>query len=172
MDLQDIEVTTLRGERRTFGELTGGKVTLVVNVASRCGLAPQYEQLEELQRTFGDDGFTVVGFPSNQFLQELGSSDAIAEYCSATWGVTFPMTEKVKVNGRSAHPLYRELTQTPDAEGKAGRVKWNFEKFLVNPDGRIKRFRPTTLPDAPEIVETIREWTTAAPEASGSSASA
>ncbi|WP_223626184.1 glutathione peroxidase [Microbacterium sp. EST19A] len=169
MDLQDIEVTTLRGEHRTFGELTGGKVALVVNVASRCGLAPQYEQLEELQRTFGDEGFTVVGFPSNQFLQELGSSDAIAEYCSATWGVTFPMTEKVKVNGRSAHPLYRELTQTLDADGKAGRVKWNFEKFLVNPDGRIKRFRPTTLPDAPEIVETIREWTREAPEAAAAS---
>ena len=170
MVLQDIEVTTLRGERRTFGELTEGKVALVVNVASRCGLAPQYEQLEELQRTFGDHGFTVVGFPSNQFLQELGSSDAIAEYCSATWGVTFPMTEKVKVNGRSAHPLYRELTQTPDAGGKAGRVTWNFEKFLVNPDGRIKRFRPTTLPDAPEIVETIREWTSEAPEVAGPSA--
>ncbi|WEK62575.1 MAG: glutathione peroxidase [Candidatus Microbacterium colombiense] len=159
MALKDIEVTTLRGESQTFGELTGGKVALVVNVASRCGLAPQYEQLEELQRLYGADGFTVVGFPSNQFLQELGSADAIAEYCSATWGVTFPMAEKVKVNGRGAHPLYRELTQTPDANGKAGRVTWNFEKFLVNPDGRIKRFRPTTLPDAPEIVATIQEWT-------------
>ncbi len=158
MELNGIEVTTLRGERTTFGALTGGKVALVVNVASRCGLAPQYEQLEQLQRTYGDAGFTVVGFPSNQFLQELGSSDAIAEYCSATWGVTFPMAEKVKVNGRNAHPLYQELTKTPDANGKAGRITWNFEKFLVNPDGRVKRFRPTTRPDAPEIVQTIQEW--------------
>ncbi|GGC96771.1 glutathione peroxidase [Tersicoccus solisilvae] len=159
MDVSPIDVTTLRGEPTTFGELTGGKVALVVNVASRCGLAPQYEQLEDLQRRYGDAGFTVVGFPSNQFLQELGSADAIAEYCSATWGVTFPMTEKVKVNGRHAHPLYRELTRTPDTNGKAGRVSWNFEKFLVHPDGRVKRFRPTTHPDDPEIVRTIEEWT-------------
>ncbi len=159
MELNGIEVTTLRGERTTFGELTGGKVALVVNVASRCGLAPQYEQLEALQRSYGDAGFTVIGFPSNQFLQELGSADAIAEYCSATWGVTFPMAEKVKVNGRTAHPLYRELTKAQDADGKAGRITWNFEKFLVNPDGRVRRFRPKTLPDAPEIIATIEEWT-------------
>jgi glutathione peroxidase len=158
MKLDDIEIATLRGEKSTFGELTGGKVALVVNVASRCGLAPQYEQLEELQRQYGERGFTVIGFPSNQFLQELGKAEAIAEYCSATWGVTFPMTEKVKLNGRSAHPLYRELTQTPDAAGKAGRVTWNFEKFLVHPDGRVKRFRPHTAPDAPEIVDAITEW--------------
>lgn len=158
MDLDDIEITTLRGERTTFGALTGGRVALVVNVASRCGLAPQYEQLEELQRTYGDRGFTVLGVPSNQFLQELGSSDAIAGYCSATWGVTFPMTEKVKVNGRGAHPLYRALTQVPDAGGKAGRVQWNFEKFLVHPDGSVRRFRPRTTPDAPEVVEAIEEY--------------
>ncbi len=158
MNLDDIEVTTLRGESTTFGALRDGKVALVVNVASRCGLAPQYEQLEQLQRTYGDAGFTVIGFPSNQFLQELGKAEAIEEYCSATWGVTFPMTEKVKVNGRSAHPLYQELTRHPDADGKAGRVSWNFEKFLVHPDGRVRRFRPHTLPDAPEVVETITEW--------------
>lgn len=158
MSLTDLEVTTLTGDRTTFGALTGGKVALVVNVASRCGLAPQYEQLEALQRTYGERGFTVVGFPSNQFLQELGSAEAIGEYCSATWGVTFPMTEKVKVNGRSAHPVYRELTQAPDATGKAGRVMWNFEKFLVHPDGRVKRFRPTVKPDAPEVVAAIEEW--------------
>lgn len=127
----------------------------MVNVASRCGLATQYEQLEELQRTYGPRGFTVLGFPSNQFLQELGSSEAIEEYCSTTWGVSFPMSEKVKVNGRSAHPLYRELTQAPDASGKAGRVIWNFEKFLVAPDGSVTRFRPTTKPDAPEVVAAI-----------------
>ncbi|MFZ1381660.1 MAG: glutathione peroxidase [Scrofimicrobium sp.] len=160
MNLNEIEVTTLKGEHTTFGELSDGKVALVVNVASRCGLAPQYEQLEELQRTYGDKGFTVIGFPSNQFLQELGNAEDIAEYCSATWGVTFPMTEKIRVNGKNAHPLYRKLTQTPDEAGKAGRVTWNFEKFLVSPDGRIKRFRPKTLPNAPEIVDIITEWTT------------
>lgn len=158
MQLDGIEVTTLGGERTTFGALTGGRVALVVNVASRCGLAPQYEQLEKLQRTYGDRGFTVLGFPSNQFLQELGSAEAIAEYCSTTWGVSFPMSEKVKVNGRSAHPLYRELTTTPDEHGKAGRVSWNFEKFLVHPDGRVRRFRPTVQPDAPEVIRAIEDW--------------
>ncbi len=159
MNLNEIEVTTLKGEHTTFGKLSEGKVALVVNVASRCGLAPQYEQLEELQRTYGDQGFTVSGFPSNQFLQELGKADDIAEYCSVTWGVTFPMSEKIRVNGKNAHPLYQKLTQTPDGAGKAGRVAWNFEKFRVHPDGRIKRFRPRTLPNAPEIVDTITEWT-------------
>lgn len=159
MGLNEIEITTLHGEHTTFGALTDGKVALVVNVASRCGLAPQYEQLEELQKRYGDEGFTVIGFPSNQFLQELGSADAIAEYCSATWGVTFPITEKVRVNGKNAHPLYRQLTTVADAEGKAGKVSWNFEKFLVHPDGRVKRFRPRTVPDAPEIVRVIEEWT-------------
>ena len=156
------DVETLHGEHTTFGDLTQNKVALVVNVASRCGLSPQYEQLEQLQKTYGERGFTVVGFPSNQFLQELGSSEAIAEYCSATWGVTFPMSAKVNVNGRKTHPLYEELKKTPDASGKAGRVTWNFEKFLVHPDGRIKRFRPTTKPDAPEVIATIEEWVSAA----------
>lgn len=159
MNVSDIQVTTLGGTSTSFRELTGGKVALVVNVASRCGLATQYEKLEDLQRRYGDGNFTVVGFPSNQFLQELGTSEAIAEYCSATWGVTFPMTEKVKLNGKNAHPLYKELTSVPDADGNAGKVSWNFEKFLVHPDGRVKRFRPRTEPDAPEIIDTIDEWT-------------
>lgn len=159
MKLAEIPVTTLDGSTTTFGELTAGKIALVVNVASRCGLAPQYEQLEELQRRYADHGFTVVGVPSNQFLQELGSSESIAEYCSTTWGVTFPMTEKVKVNGKKAHALYKELTAVPDNDGKAGRVAWNFEKFLVHPDGRVKRFRPHTKPDAPEIIAAIEDWT-------------
>ena len=158
MTFDGIEVTTLRGERTTFGALADGKVALVVNVASRCGLTPQYEQLEQLQRTYGDAGFTVIGFPSNQFLQELRDEDAIADYCSATWGVTFPMTEKVKVNGRNAHPLYRELIKTQDGNGRSGRVTWNFEKFLVNTDGRVKRFGPKTVPNAPEIVQSIEQW--------------
>src|SRR6187455_3541604 len=102
MLLNEIPLTTLHGEATTFGAYAD-QVKLVVNVASRCGLAPQYEQLEALQKEYGPRGFTVLGFPSNQFLQELGSSDAIAEYCSMTWGVTFPMFEKVKVNGRSQH---------------------------------------------------------------------
>ncbi len=157
-NLNSIPLVTLKGQSTTFGELTDHKIALVVNVASRCGLAPQYEQLEQLQRDYGNRGFTVIGVPSNQFLQELGSSDAIGEYCSATWGVTFPMTEKARVNGRSAHPLYQELTRAPDAAGKAGRVTWNFEKFLVHPDGRVRRFRPSTPPDAPEITAQIEEW--------------
>jgi glutathione peroxidase len=156
MTLDDIALTTLRGEETTFKEFSD-RVVLVVNVASRCGLAPQYEKLEALQKTYGERGFTVIGFPSNQFLQELGTADKIEEYCSATWGVTFPMMEKIKVNGRSEHPLYTELKKTPDAEGKAGRVSWNFEKFLVTPDGTVRRFRPRTEPDAPEIVGAIEE---------------
>jgi glutathione peroxidase len=154
MTLDDIALTTLRGEETTFGKFSD-KVVLVVNVASRCGLAPQYEKLEALQKTYGERGFTVIGFPSNQFLQELGTADKIEEYCSATWGVTFPMMEKIKVNGRSEHPLYTELKKTPDEAGKAGRVSWNFEKFLVTPDGTVRRFRPKTEPDAPEIVSAI-----------------
>lgn len=157
MQIDDIPVRTLRGEDTTFGALTDGRVALVVNVASRCGLAPQYEQLEALHRSYGARGFTVVGVPSNQFLQELGSSDAIAEYCSATWGATFPMLEKTPVNGRHAHPLYRALHEVPDDAGKAGRITWNFEKFLVAPDGRARRFRPRVLPDAPEVVAAIEE---------------
>ena len=141
MSLNEIPLTTLHGDQTTFGAYAD-KVKLVVNVASRCGLAPQYEKLEQLQKTYGDRGFTVLGFPSNQFLQELGSEEAIAEYCSTTWGVTFPMFEKVKVNGRSQHPLYAELTKAPDAAGKAGRVMWNFEKFLVTPDGCRAPFPP------------------------------
>lgn len=144
----------LDGRQTTFAEFAG-KTVLVVNVASRCGLSPQYEALEELQKKYGPKGFTVLGMPSNQFMQELGSSEAIGEYCSTTWGVTFPMTEKVKVNGRGRHELYKELVKSKDAAGLAGPVLWNFEKFLILPTGEIKRFRPTTKPDAEEIVAAI-----------------
>lgn len=147
-------LTLLDGRQTTFAEFAG-RVVLVVNVASRCGLAPQYEALEQLQKTYGDRGFTVLGMPSNQFLQELGSSEKIADYCSTTWGVTFPMTEKVKVNGKNRHPLYAELVQTPDEHGAAGPITWNFEKFVVLPSGEVHRFRPTVKPDAPEIVALI-----------------
>ena len=144
----------LNGTKANFADFAG-KTILVVNVASRCGLSPQYEQLEELQKTYGSRGFTVLGVPSGQFMQELKNSDDIAEYCSTTWGVTFPMTAKVKVNGRGRHELYKELVKAKDASGVAGPVLWNFEKFLVLPDGSIKRFRPPVKPDSEEIVAAI-----------------
>lgn len=130
-----------------------GRAVLVVNVASRCGLTPQYEALEALHREFADRGFTVLGVPCNQFNgQEPGTDEEIAEYCSATWGTTFPMTTKADVNGPDRHPLYDVLTATPDADGEAGDVAWNFEKFLVAPDGRVVgRFRPRTTPDDPAL---------------------
>ncbi len=155
MTLRDIPITTIDGRDTSLAEYDG-KVKLIVNVASRCGLAPQYEKLEQLQKTYGERGFTVLGFPSNQFLQELSSSEAISEYCSTTWGVTFPMFEKVRVNGRGAHPLYKELTTTPDAEsGKSGKISWNFEKFVITPDGSVHRFSPRTEPDDARIVALI-----------------
>ena len=152
-DLLDLPVTTLDGRPTTLGDLTGGRPALVVNVASRCGLTPQYTQLESLQEQFGPRGFTVVGVPCNQFGgQEPGSAEEIAEFCSATYGVTFPMTEKVDVNGPGAHPLYQRLTAVADAEGEAGDVAWNFEKFVLSGDGEVvARFRPQTTPDAPEV---------------------
>ncbi len=154
-DLLDTPVTTIDGNETTLADYRG-KVVMIVNVASKCGLTPQYEQLEELQKTYGDRGFTVLGFPCNQFMgQEPGSDEQILDYCSATWGVTFPMFSKIKVNGSHAHPLYKELKTTKDGAGKAGSVKWNFEKFLVLPDGEVKRFRPTTKPDDPAIVSAI-----------------
>lgn len=158
MELKDLEVTTINGEETTFGNLVQEKIALVVNVASRCGLSPQYEALEDLQKTYGNQGFTVIGFPSNQFKQELDTEGDIAEYCSTTWGVTFPMTEKVELNGEGAHPVYKILEETADAEGRAGDITWNFEKFLVNPDGRVKRFAPQTVPNDPAIVGTIEGW--------------
>jgi len=152
-DLLDVPVTTLQGEPTTLRDLTGGKAALVVNVASRCGLTPQYGALEALQKEYGDRGLTVVGVPCNQFKgQEPGTAEEIAEFCSATYGVTFPMTEKVDVNGPGAHPLFQRLTTSADADGTGGDVQWNFEKFLISPNGEVVgRFRPTTLPDAPEV---------------------
>jgi glutathione peroxidase len=154
MTLNDIPLVTIDGESTTLAQYAD-KVKLIVNVASRCGLTPQYKKLEELQRTYGERGFTVLGFPSNQFLQELSSSEDIKEFCSTSYGVTFPMFDKIRVNGRSQHPLYAELTRTADADGKAGKVKWNFEKFVLTPAGEVHRFRPTVEPDAPEILDLI-----------------
>ena len=152
-DLLDVPVTTLAGEETTLGALTGGSAVLVVNVASRCGLTPQYTQLEALHEEFGPRGFTVIGFPCNQFMgQEPGTAEEIAAFCSATYGVTFPMSEKIEVNGPGAHPVYQRLTAAPDATGEAGDVQWNFEKFLVDGDGDVvARFRPRTEPTAPEV---------------------
>ena len=152
-DLLDVPVSTLQGEPTTLGALTGGRAALIVNVASRCGLTPQYAQLEALQEEYAGRGFTVVGVPCNQFMgQEPGTAEEIAEFCSATYGVTFPMTEKVEVNGDGAHPLFRSLTAVPDVDGKDGDVAWNFEKWLVSGTGDVvARFRPRTLPDAPEV---------------------
>lgn len=155
MDLRDIPITTIDGDRTSLADYEG-QVVMVVNVASRCGLTPQYEKLEALQREYGDREFTVLGFPCNQFAgQEPGTSEDIKEFCSMTYGVTFPLMEKVKVNGRHRHPLYAELTAVPDAAGKAGRVKWNFEKFVVLPDGEVVRFRPTVQPDDPVVIAVI-----------------
>ena len=154
MTIQNVELTLIDGTPATFSAFAG-KVVLVVNVASRCGLTPQYGALEALQEKYGSRGFTVLGLPSDQFKQELKSASDVAEYCSATWGVTFPMTEIVKVNGRGRHPLYKELVKTKDQKGLAGPVMWNFEKFLVLPNGEIHRFRPTTKPDDAEIVSLI-----------------
>jgi glutathione peroxidase len=152
-DLLDVPVTTLSGEETTLGALTGGSAALVVNVASRCGLTPQYTQLEQLHEELGPRGFTVIGFPCNQFMgQEPGTAEEIAAFCSATYGVTFPMAEKAEVNGAEAHPVYQRLTAAPDAAGEAGDVQWNFEKFLLSPAGEVvARFRPRTQPDAPEV---------------------
>ncbi|HEX2074422.1 MAG TPA: glutathione peroxidase [Geodermatophilus sp.] len=158
-DLLDLPVTTLQGEATTLGALTGGRTALVVNVASRCGLTPQYSKLEALQQEYGGRGFTVVGVPCNQFLgQEPGTEEEIARFCSATYGVTFPMTAKVEVNGLGAHPLYQRLREAPDATGAAGDVQWNFEKFLLSADGQVvARYRPRTEPDAPEVRAAIEE---------------
>ena len=154
MTIKNLELTMLDGSKSNFAQFAD-KVVLVVNVASRCGLSPQYEALEAMHKKYADRGFTVLGLPSNQFLQELSKSEKIAEYCSTTWGVTFPMTEKVKVNGKNAHDLYKELTKTKDSAGLAGPVAWNFEKFLVLPNGTIHRFRPTVKPDSAEIIALI-----------------
>jgi glutathione peroxidase len=133
-----------------------GVATLVVNVASKCGLTPQYNGLERLQEKYAGRGFTVLGVPCNQFGgQEPGTAEEIAEFCSATYGVSFPLTEKVEVNGENRHPLYAELVDVPDADGYTGDIRWNFEKFLVGPDGTVVRFGPRTEPEDESVVTAI-----------------
>jgi glutathione peroxidase len=154
----DIPVKTLAGQDSSLGSLgLDGKALLVVNVASRCGLTPQYTALERLQSEYGARGFSVVGFPCNQFGgQEPGSAEEIATFCSASYGVSFPLFEKIEVNGPGRHAIYASLTETPDAEGQAGDIQWNFEKFVVAPDGTVAaRFRPRTTPDSPEVLAVI-----------------
>jgi glutathione peroxidase len=156
MSLYDAPVKTLHGEPASLADHRG-ETLLIVNVASRCGYTPQYTQLEELQHRYEGRGFTVLGFPCNQFGgQEPGTADEIEAFCADNYGVTFPIYEKIEVNGPNRNPLYSELTEMPDAQGTAGDVKWNFEKFLVSPAGEVvARFRPKILPDAPEVVEAI-----------------
>ncbi len=156
MSIYDPSLHSLQGAPASVGDYRG-QALLVVNVASKCGLTPQYEGLERLQKTYGDKGFTVLGFPCNQFgEQEPGSAEEIATFCSATYGVSFPMFEKVEVNGAGRHPVYQELVVFPDAEGEAGDIQWNFEKFLVSPAGEIvQRFRPMVDPEAPEVIDAI-----------------
>ena len=156
MSLYDIPIKTLQGEPSSLGEHKG-KALLVVNVASKCGLTPQYEGLERVHEQYADRGFAVIGMPSNQFgAQEPGSAEEIQEFCSATYGVTFPMFEKIDVNGDDRHPVYSILTETEDAAGESGDIQWNFEKFLVGPDGTIlNRFRPRTEPEDPEVIAAI-----------------
>ncbi|WJK33013.1 glutathione peroxidase [Solwaraspora sp. WMMA2065] len=156
MGIYDIPLTTLAGQPGSLGNFAG-KALLVVNVASKCGLTPQYASLEQLHERYTDRGFSVVGFPCNQFGgQEPGSAEEIQEFCSATYGVTFPMFAKIEVNGPGRHPVYAELTETADADGTAGDIQWNFEKFLIAPDGRVVgRFRPRVEPTDDAVVAAI-----------------
>jgi glutathione peroxidase len=156
VSLHDIPVNTLAGQPSSLGDLAG-QTLLVVNVASKCGLTPQYTGLEQLHERYAGRGFSVVGFPCNQFGgQEPGSAEEIQEFCSTSYGVTFPMFEKIEVNGPDRHPVYSELTAVPDADGEAGDIQWNFEKFLVGPDGEVlARFRPMTTPEDPGLISAI-----------------
>ena len=155
MPLTDLEVETLQGERTTLGALMDGRVTLVVNVASKCGLTPQYAGLEKLYEE--KDGLAVLGVPSNQFgAQEPGTAQEIEEFCSTTYGVLFPMLAKADVNGPDRHPLFDELTTHADADGHVGDVRWNFEKWLRSGEGKVLgRFSPKTEPTDPELLAAI-----------------
>ena len=159
MTLLDIPIGRLDGTSATLGDITGDKPALLVNVASRCGLTPQYTALEQVHEQYADRGFTVVGIPCNQFGgQEPGTSDEIAEFGSATYGVTFPLTSKIEVNGSGRHELYDELVQVADESGKTGDISWNFEKFLVDGDGKVvARFAPTVVPDDPQVTGAIEQ---------------
>ncbi len=158
MTILDNKINTLEGTPAELSEYQG-KALLVVNVASKCGLTPQYEGLQKLHDEYAARGFEVLGFPCNQFAgQEPGTAEEIETFCSTTYGVTFPMMEKIDVNGDDRHPIYTELTKVADAEGHSGDIRWNFEKFLVGRDGNvIARFSPLVLPEAPEVVDSIEK---------------
>src|SRR3954471_1027930 len=147
MTIYDVPVRTLEGEPANLHDYDG-KVLLVVNVASKCGLTPQYTGLEALHEKYADRGFSVLGFPCNQFgAQEPGTAEEIQTFCSSTYGVTFPLFEKIDVNGENRHPLYAVLTELADEKGHTGDIQWNFEKFLVNREGTpVRRFNPMTEP--------------------------
>ncbi len=154
--IHEIELPRLDGKAATLSDYAG-KVVLAVNVASKCGLTPQYAGLQKLYDTYRDRGFTVLGFPCNQFFrQEPGDADQIQKFCSVNYGVTFPLFSKLDVKGANQHPLYEILSEAPDDSGKAGNVSWNFEKFLVDPKGRVvRRFRSKVVPEDPKLVGAI-----------------
>jgi len=149
-------IKTLSGKPTHLSEYKG-KALLLVNVASKCGLTPQYATLEALQDKYAAKGFTVVGFPCNQFGgQEPGSAEEIQTFCSTKYGVSFPLTEKIEVNGAGKHPIYDVLTKIPDATGRKGDIQWNFEKFVVSADGKkVTRFAPPVKPDDPAVIAAI-----------------
>ena len=156
--LFDFSEKTLDGKDKSLADFKG-KAVLLVNVASKCGLTPQYEGLQQLEDKYQGQGFDVIGIPCNQFgEQEPGSADEIATFCSTNYNVSFPLTEKIEVNGDNRHPLYQSLTEAADAEGHTGDIRWNFEKFLVGRDGNvIARFSPLVVPEAPELVDSIEK---------------
>ncbi len=157
MSLLDTKIARLDGTPTTLGDLTGRQPALLVNVASKCGLTPQYTGLEALHERYAARGFRVIGLPCNQFGgQEPGTSEEIQEFCSATYGVTFPLTEKIEVNGPDRHALYEQLVQAPNEKGEAGDITWNFEKFVIDGTGRVvARFSPGTTPDDPALVAAV-----------------
>lgn len=157
MNILDTKISLLDGTPTTLGDLTGGRAALLVNVASKCGLTSQYTALEEIHEKYVARGFTVIGLPCNQFGgQEPGTSEEIKEFCSMTYGVTFPLTEKIDVNGEDRHPLYDALTRTPNEKGEAGDIRWNFEKFVLAADGAVvARFSPQVVPDDPQVLAVL-----------------
>jgi glutathione peroxidase len=158
MSIYDVAINALDGSPVDLHDYDD-RAVLLVNVASKCGLTPQYTGLEKIHEQYADRGFTVLGVPCNQFGgQEPGEAEEIATFCSVSYGVTFPMTEKVDVNGASRHPLYQQLVDTPDTGGHAGDIRWNFEKFLIAPGGEVvARFEPTVKPEDPALIETIEK---------------
>lgn len=156
--LHDFTMKTIDGQQRSLGDFAG-KVVLLVNVASKCGLTPQYTDLEKLHEELAPRGFSVVGFPCNQFAgQEPGTDAEVKQFCSTTYGVTFPLFSKIDVNGPGRAPLYTWLTEQNAQPEGAGDIKWNFGKFVVDKKGQVvARFDPTVKPNAPEVLQVIEK---------------